>query len=284
VISLWDPVSRVCTRMLGKASAKVLCLSASRDGSTLAAGTMGGAVRVHRLREGDRGSEWKLGPAFNVHRIAVSPDGRLVAAIDRYNSEKHDDLFVMDTRSGQRIEQIRVQECNCAEFSPDGQWLFASGPANVVTVWNLHTRQKVSELPGHGSSINCIVFHPTAPWAATASDDRLIKIWSTVDWRLKFSLQGAHRPLIGLAACPNGRTLASSEQKGVVTFWHTASEEDLFQPMIDVDFSPAYPERISFSSDGRLMACVLNDPTDRLPKRFVRIMKWRSETTPAPPE
>ncbi|HEV8067329.1 MAG TPA: hypothetical protein VGP76_06315 [Planctomycetaceae bacterium] len=47
--------------------------------------------------------------------------------------------------------------------------------------------------------------------------------------------------------------------------------------MIDVDFSPAFPERISFSSDGRLVACVLNDPTSPSAKRFVRVMKWRSE-------
>jgi WD40 repeat protein len=276
-ISLWDPESMLRVRELGKTEKKILCLAASRDGSTLAVGTMSGLVRLYHLRDGGRESEWKLGPTFNVHRIAISPDGRLVAAIDRYNSEKHDDLYVMDTRSGKRLEQIRARECNCAAFSPDGQWLFASGPANVVMVWNLGTQQKVADLPGHSSSINCIVFDPQAQWVATASDDRLIKIWSTVDWRLQFNLEGAHRPLIGLASSANGRTLASSEQGGVLTLWHTASDVDLFQPMIDVDFSPAHPERIAFSSDGRLVACVLEDPTSRSARRFVRVMKWRSE-------
>jgi hypothetical protein len=47
--------------------------------------------------------------------------------------------------------------------------------------------------------------------------------------------------------------------------------------MIEVDFAPAYPERISFSSDGRLMACMLNDPSSPSVKRFVRVLKWRSE-------
>jgi WD40 repeat protein/serine/threonine protein kinase len=279
-ISLWNPESIIRIRELGKTDKRILCLAASRDGSTLAAGTMNGVVRFYDLRDGGRQSEWKLGSAFNVYRIALSPDGRLVAAIDRYNSEKHDDLYVMDARSGKRLEQIRAKECNCAAFSPDGQWLFASGPANVVMVWNVRTQQKVAERPGHSSSINCVVFDPQAKWVATASDDRLIKVWSTVDWRLKFNLEGAHRALIGLACSVNGRTLASSEQEGVITLWHTASDVDLFQPMINVDFSPAHPERISFSSDGRLMACVLDDPTSRSAKRFVRIMKWRSKTTP----
>jgi WD40 repeat protein/serine/threonine protein kinase len=278
-ISLWDPVSRVCTRVLGKTNANVRCLCASLDGSTLAAGTTGGVVRLYRLRDGGRESECTLGPNFNVHRIAISPDGRLFAAIDRYNSEKRDDLYVRDVQSGQRREQIRARECTCAAFSPDSQWLVASGPADVVTVWNVHTQQKVSELPGHNSSINCIVFHPLMKWVATASDDRLIKIWSTDDWRLKFGLQGAHRAVMGMAVSADGRTLASSEQKGVLTLWHTAGGEDLFQPLIDVDFSPANPERISFSSDGRLLACVLNDPTSRSAKRFIRVMKWRLETT-----
>jgi hypothetical protein len=64
-------------------------------------------------------------------------------------------------------------------------------------------------------------------------------------------------------------------------FWHAANEDNLFQPLIEVDFSPASPERISFSSDGQLIACVLNDPTSQ-PQRFVRVMKWRSETASSP--
>jgi len=274
-VSLWDPDSLVRSRVLGRTPTNILCLAVSRDGSMLAAGTMGGVVRVYDLNNGGRESEWKLDPTFNVYRIAISPDGHLVAAIDRYNSEKRDDLYVLDARTGKRLEQIRARECNCAAFSPDGQWLFSSGPANVVTVWNARTQQKVSELPGHGSSINCIVFHPRARWVATSSDDRLIKVWDTSNWRLKFTLEGAHRPLVALASSACGRSLASAEEEGVLTLWHTASEEDLFQPLIDVDFSPAHPERIAFSSDGRLVACLLNDPTSG---RFVRVMKWRSET------
>jgi len=283
-ISLRDADSLVRTRVLGKANVRVPCLDVSRDGSTLAAGGMRGVVRLYHLRDGGRESQWELGPTFNVYRIAVSPDGRLVAAIDRYNSEKHDDLYVMDAQSGKRLKQIVARECNCAAFSPDGKWLFASGPANVVIVWNVRTQQKVSELPGHTSSINCIVFHPLARWVATASDDRLIKIWSTKDWRLQFNLEGSHGPVIGLASSANGRTLASSEQRGALTLWHTATEEGLFQPMIDVDFSPAHPEKISFSSDGRLVACLLNDPTRQTAKRFVRVMKWRSEANRSSPE
>jgi WD40 repeat protein len=277
-ISLWNAESALRTRVLGQSDVRLPCLDASRDGSTLAAGGMGGVVRLYDLRHGGRESQFRLGPNFNVHRIAVSPDGRLIAAIDRYNSEKHDDLYVMDAKSGKRLDQIRAAACNSAAFSPDGRWLFASGPANVVMVWNVRTQEKLSELPGHASSINCIQFDPRAQWVATASDDRLIKIWSTVDWRLKFSLEGAHRPLDGLAISPDGRTLASSGEQGVLTLWHAANEEDLFQPMIDVDFYPAYPQRISFSSDGRLLACVLKDPSGASAKRFVRVMKWRSET------
>jgi WD40 repeat protein len=239
---------------------------------------MGGVVRLYDLRDGGRESQWKLPQNFNVYRIAVSPDGRLVAAIDRFNSQKHDDLYVMDAKSGKRLDRIRALACNSAAFSPDGQWLFASGPANVVMVWNVRTQEKVSELPGHVSSINCIQFDPLAQWIATAGDDRLIKIWSAVDWQLKFILEGAHRPLNGLAISADGRTLASSGQEGVLTLWHTANDEDLFQPMFEVGFSPAYPERISFSSDGRLVACVLNDPSSTSARRFVRVMRWSAET------
>jgi WD40 repeat protein/serine/threonine protein kinase len=278
-ISLWDPQTADRLRLLGKTDAKLKCLGASRDGSTLAAGAMSGVLRLYDLRNGGHESKRELGKNFNIYRIAVSPDGRFVAAIDRYNSDKRDDLYVLDVQSGNRLEHIRVKECNCAAFSPDGKWLFASGPANVVVVWNVATQEKVSERPGHSSSINSIVFHPRAEWVATASDDRLIKIWGTDNWQLKFSLPGAHRSIISLGMSANGHTLASSENGGVLTFWHAANEMDLFQPMIDVDFSPAHPERVTFSSDGSLVACVLSDLTSTSAQRFVRIMKWRSERT-----
>jgi hypothetical protein len=45
--------------------------------------------------------------------------------------------------------------------------------------------------------------------------------------------------------------------------------------MIDVDFSPAYPERISFSSDGCFAGCLLNDPSSASAKRYVRVFHWR---------
>jgi WD40 repeat protein len=234
---------------------------------------------VYDLRDNGREVRWNVGASFNVFRIAVSPDGRFVAAIDRYNSEKRDDLYVIDAKSGKRLDQIRTAACNSAAFSPDGQWLFASGPADDVIAWNVQTQKKVSESPGHVSSINSIQFAPGGQWVATASDDRLIKIWNPIGWRLKFTLEGARRPITDVTISPDGRTLASSEDGGALTLWHSATDEDLFQPLFAVDFSPAIPERISFSSDNRLLACVLNDPSSPSSKRFVRVMKWLSEAS-----
>ena len=199
-ISLWDPESPLRGRVLGKSEVRYPCLAASRDGSTLAAGGMGGVVTLYDLRDSGRQLQWNLGRSFNVYRLAISPDGRILAAVDRYNSEMHDDLFVMDVQSGKRLDKIRTTACNSAAFSPDGHWLVASGPANDVMVWNVHTQEKVSELPGHSSSINSIQFDPLARWVATAGDDRLIKIWSTVDWQLKFNLEG-HAPATQRPCC-----------------------------------------------------------------------------------
>jgi WD40 repeat protein len=199
-----------------------------------------------------------------------------VAAIDRYNSEKHDDLYVMDTGTGKRLEQIRARTSNSAAFSPDGHWLFASGPTNVVMVWDVRTQKKIAELPGHGSSINCIQFAPLGQWVATAGDDRLIRIWNTADWKLKFVLEGARRPVYCLAISADGRTMASSEKEGALSLWHASNEENLFQPMIEVDASPAYPERITFSPDDGLLAYVLDDPGSTSTRHFVRIVKWRT--------
>jgi eukaryotic-like serine/threonine-protein kinase len=274
-ISLCDGRSLSRTRVLGRSSAPIRCLDISRDGSTLAVGGLGGIVRLYDLNH-DRESERNVGGAFNVYGIALSPDGSLMAVVDRYNSEKRDDLCVLETRTGRRLERIRLAACNSAAFSPEGKWLFASGPSNAVVVWNIQTQEKVSDLSGHGSSINCIQFASLGEWVATAADDRLIKIWRSNDWRLKFNLAGARRPICSLALSADGRTLASCGKEGVLTFWHTAQSEDLFQPMFDVDFSPASPEKISFSSDGRLAACLLSDPNSDSAKRFVRVFKWRS--------
>ncbi len=279
-ISIWDANSLLQARLLGRAES-IRCLDVSLDGSTVAAGGLAGAIRLYDLNDDGRETQWNVGRSFNVYRVALSPDGRLVAAIDRYNSEKRDDLSVLNTKTGKRLERIRLAACNSAAFSPDGKWLFASGPSNVVVVWNAQTGEKISDRSGHASSINCIQFAPLGRWVATAGDDRLVKIWSSVDWHCQFDLEGARRPLCSLCLSADGRTLASCGRGGVLTFWHAAQHEDLFQPMIDVDFSPAYPERISFSSDGCFAGCLLNDPSSTSAKRFVRIFQWRFEANPS---
>jgi len=274
VVELWDGKMLRRTRAFGRIDGKLNCLSPSSDGSTLVAGGMGGIVRVYNLRGGGSETQRDIRRDFNVRGIAVSPDGSVVAAVDRYNSDKHDDLYVMETRTGTRLSQIRAKECNSAAFSPDGRWLFASGPANVISVWEVRTQKKVCEQSGHASSINSIEFEPQSRWVATASDDRLVKIWNTRDWRAPFVLNGARTPLNCVTISADGRTLATSGSDGVLTFWHTATEEDLFQELFEIDFAPAYPERLSFSTDGRLLACLLNGAPGDSGRRFIRIMNW----------
>jgi WD40 repeat protein len=270
-IELWQPRDLSLVNALRRSDETFRCLAVSADGSTLATGNDAGRIEVWNVALGQPRATLHVRPDFQIDGLALSPDGSTVAVIERYVSEG-DDLCVFDVASGQRLAGIVSASCNSAAFSPDGRSLFASGPANVVAVWDLLSQQKLSEQSAHVSSINRIQFSADGRLAATASDDRLVKVWTTDDWECAFVLSGHLNAVRSVAFAPDGLTLATAASDGRLKFWNLPTGQELFE----LKTAPVSPEMVTFSSDGRFLACLYSNPTPGS-RQQLHILPWRSD-------
>jgi WD40 repeat protein len=110
--------------------------------------------------------------AFDVHRFAVSPDGRRIAgAVDDRS------IRIWDAATGQLIETLRGHDdqVNEVRFSPDGQLLASASYDRTARVWALGTgRSRV--LRGHGASVDHIEWQAQHQ-LVTGSRDGTVRIW-----------------------------------------------------------------------------------------------------------
>ncbi len=216
----------------------------SRDGKRIAAGCAGSVVTVWDIVTHQRLDSF-FGRTAEVGTVALSPDGRLVAATFCGTTPGiHGTIVIWNTGTRQEIKEFAV-EINRPEamaFSPDGKWL--------AYIDLFADEQKGLKLP---------VLGPGKPADAAQRDNYSLQLWDIQEGRegKRFEL-----PLEGVVHClqfsPDSQTIALGATKGLVaTFDFQHSPIRLGEHAGDV-FS------VQFSVDGRLLATGSADSTIKL--------------------
>eukprot|EP00899_Mesostigma_viride_P012523 jgi/Mesvir1/21271/Mv21671-RA.2 len=76
---------------------------------------------------------------------------------------------------------------------------------------------------GHMNIVYCGIFDKTGRRVVTGSDDRLVKIWSTLTGMLCWSCRGHTGDITDLAISPSNDAVASASNDGSVRVWHLAT-------------------------------------------------------------
>jgi len=71
----------------------------------------------------------------------------------------------------------------------------------------------------HAKDINCICFAPNDGIFATASQDKLVKLWSTADMKLKGALKGHKRGIWSIEFSPVDKCIASASADNLIKIW-----------------------------------------------------------------
>jgi WD40 repeat protein len=148
-------------------------LAFGRDGRVLLAGGFG---RVFRL---DLARGRRIGPPVRGHQIAVSPDGRLLAA----TTGRADDgtVVLWDARSGRRLDRLKTGRASFVwglSISPDGSTLAAGDNDGNVILWDLATRRRLGEpLTGHRRRVDEVAFSPSGELLASADSAAKVLLW-----------------------------------------------------------------------------------------------------------
>jgi WD40 repeat protein len=209
--------------------------------------------------------------------LAVSPDGRLVAWVER------EDTVVLHDRQTRRRRELHVggSPWYRLAFSTDARHLAVADGQGATQLWDLETgaRKMVHQ---HFGRLYVLAFSPDGRWLASAGEDKLVWLGPS-DGGPGRVLMGHEDVVRRLAFSPDGDRLASASWDGTVRLWGTASGalERIFRhrdSVFGLDFAP----------DGRLVASASTDdtaglwPVDRtetLPRAPDALLRWMQGVT-----
>ncbi|MBL9171999.1 MAG: protein kinase [Verrucomicrobiales bacterium] len=110
-----------------------------------------------------------------LHGVAVSEDGRLVAAAGEGGR-----VWVGERATGtQRFELEAPAPIRSLAFSPDGRRLAAAGLHDQAFVWDLESPDAPLALSGHVAPLETVRFLDGGRRLVTTADDDTVRIWDT---------------------------------------------------------------------------------------------------------
>jgi len=157
------------------------------DGASLAM-LNGEVVRLRDITSGRIvGTILVQGASF--YSLAISPDGRILAAGDRDNMVRLWDPS-QTYRTGQETYPVAVDLVGHAgkvgsyqaliwqlTFSPNGSLLASAGGDATVRLWDPASAELLATLYGHASGVTSVAFSPEGSYLASGGLDATLRIW-----------------------------------------------------------------------------------------------------------
>ncbi len=184
------------------------------------------SVRIWNAETGK--DRWVLpGHVVQVHRLAFSPDGRLLASGD-YRTTKIWDLSTGKCLRDLNQNDVRSGTQNGLIFSPAGDLLVTAG-SQKAQAWNVASGRSVAVFEGHKTlGPDCLAVSPDQTRLATAGD-REVKLWDLRSGQEALTLtapqRGNHQGFVAsLAWSKDGQRLRAVFFDASVFEWEAKSQ------------------------------------------------------------
>ena len=154
-----------------------------------------------------------------VHRIAYSPDGKLIAVMGALG------IWLYDAETLTEVGMI-PKGANAIAFSPDGGTLASGSWSDTVHLWEVSTQKRVGELrlPGQ-SRVTALNFTLDGNTLAVGSGTGDITLWDMSTQQQTALLNTPSSVLWTLAFSPDGKLLASGGYNdATISLWYVPTQ------------------------------------------------------------
>jgi len=150
---------------------------------------------------------------------------------------------------------------NCIEISPDGGTIAVGncgiGENGIVDIWDIETKEFITELVGHTDSIKSIGWSPNGDRIVTCSD-RSARIWDHGTWDLVNRIGNPEKVLLKWSLDDGNLFIVSVGD----TLYKWNVDDDIYES-IDLPFFPLHhfwnEQKVDLSSNCEIIASILND-------------------------
>ncbi|TIC35312.1 WD40 repeat-like protein [Wallemia mellicola] len=254
-IRVWDIAKRKIKSLFTGHKQEIYSLDFSSDGKFIASGSGDKTARLWDVETNTCLHTFNIediimcdtGPIDSgVTSVAISPDGRMVAA-----GSLDTKVRVWDVKTGQQLERLTGHKDSVysVAFAPDGQSLVSGSLDRTLKIWDLSGTIKAinggnppqvqneinGEKTGYAVCINTLVGHkdyvlsvavsPDGQWIVSGSKDRGVQFWDPNTAQTQLMLQGHKNSVISIDLSPRGLFLATGSGDYHARIWSCTAEQ-----------------------------------------------------------
>ncbi len=195
----------------------------------------------------------KVGEPSVVTAVAVSPDGRMVAAAG-------DDHLVhlWNMADGRRLQSMRghLDWIRSLSFHLQGARLASAGDDHRVCLWDLTSGRLAKTLGGNDRPIYCVQYSPDGRMLATVGFDRQLKLYEAATGDLSTVLACPGADMRGVTFSSDGSLMATAGRGGQIRVWDMAAHGVVFEKQLPEQRIRA----LAFSAGGDHLAVAGEQP------------------------